>query len=481
MKFADFTWICGMILLLASAPVIEQNVTAATPKRTSIPTATTHARTTGTNGCTIKSVKYKGWRATQLSNKWVTLEIVPQIGGRLIQVTFDGHDLLYINPQFVGQVIPPGPRGFGDHNYGGDKVNPLPEGNRDEQHWSGNGGHIDYAPSELKVMSRAPNDCAVRLTEPSDDEVGQRYIRDISIGAYTPLIHFHNVMENTSGFPQSWSEQTITEFAVSEPAGTENLNKSFYGVTEINAKSTYPDKPYHVRTGPQDNPAFEVKDGTLRVHWNDIMEEVWIDSPSGWLAAVNGETAYTVVMRHDIDHAHAYPGDASIIFYSSGPPRRRGGNSSTSANQSSQREGPFMEAEVNSPMVELKPGETYALDTSWYLTRMDQSFKTTTWSGVIGQALQAKRRPDGIALTGDFGVFYHGTLVAHIYSRTQEDKTMKVMEVTPTEEVHLQMTIAAPSNATRVSIHLVDDQGVDRGPLGEVVVDPPLPRQVRQQ
>jgi hypothetical protein len=477
-KFVDMAWSGGIVLvLLAGQPITAQSVPAATPKSSSISTpGTTHKKASTTNGCTVKSVNYQGWQATQLSNKWVTLQIVPQIGGRLMQVTFGGHDLLYINPRFIGQVIPPGPAGFGGHNYGGDKVNPLPEGNHDEQHWSGSGGHIDYAPSTLKVLSRTPNNCSVRLTAPSDDEVGQRYIRDISIGADTPLIHFHNVMENTSGFPQTWSEQTITEFAVSEPVGTENLNKNFYGVTEINPKSAYPDKPYHIRTGPQDNPAFEVKDGTLRVHWNDIMEEMWIDSPTGWLAAVNGETAYTVVMRHDIDHAHSYPSDASIIFYSSGPPRLRGNN----PNQAPVREGPFMEAEVNSPMVELKPGETYALDTTWYPTRMDQNFKTTTWSGVIGQPLQAKRVPDGIALMGDFGVFYHGTLVAHTYPRTQEDNTMKVMEVTPTEEVHLSTTIAAPPNTARVSIHLVDDKGVDRGPLGEVEVDPPLPQQGRQ-
>jgi hypothetical protein len=37
--------------------------------------------------------------------------------------------------------------------------------------------------------------------------------------------------------------------------------------------------------------------------------------------------------------------------------------------EASRREGPFVEAEVNSPMVELKPGENYALDTTWYPTR----------------------------------------------------------------------------------------------------------------
>jgi hypothetical protein len=76
-------------------------------------------------------------------------------------------------------------------------------------------------------------------------------------------------------------------------------------------------------------------------------------------------------------------------------------------------------------------------------------------------------------LSGEFGVFYPGTLVAHLYPRTQEDNTMKVTDVTPTEMVHLQSTIQAPPGTSRVSIHLVDAKGVDRGPLGAVLVNPP--------
>ena len=45
-----------------------------------------------TPGCTVQETNYLGWKAEELANQWVKLEIVPQIGGRLIQVTFGGHD-----------------------------------------------------------------------------------------------------------------------------------------------------------------------------------------------------------------------------------------------------------------------------------------------------------------------------------------------------------------------------------------------------
>ena len=48
---------------------------------------------------------------------------------------------------------------------------------------------------------------------------------------------------------------------------------------------------------------------------------------------------------------------------------------------------------MNSPMVELAPGESYAMDTQWYPTRMGEDFKTTTYSGVIGTPLTATATP----------------------------------------------------------------------------------------
>ena len=41
--------------------------------------------------CRVESTDYKGWHAQQVSNRWVQLIVVPQNGGRLMQVTFGGH------------------------------------------------------------------------------------------------------------------------------------------------------------------------------------------------------------------------------------------------------------------------------------------------------------------------------------------------------------------------------------------------------
>src|SRR6185437_9813836 len=124
-------------------------------------------------------------------------------------------------------------------------------------------------------------------------------------------------------------------------------NEKLYSVVEMNPRSAYP-KGYFVRTGPQENDAYSTKDGNLWVHWNNVSQEVWIDTQSGWLAAIDGSTDYTMIERHKIDPNMEYPGKATIIFYSSGGRRARPGqpNAATAAPAAP---GPFVEEEVNSP------------------------------------------------------------------------------------------------------------------------------------
>src|SRR5438046_10726121 len=81
--------------------------------------------------CQVEEIKYLGWQAQQVSNPWVNLIFVPQNGGRLMQVIFDGHPYLFVNPRYAGKRLPPSNSEW--FNYRRGKPEVVPEGTEDER------------------------------------------------------------------------------------------------------------------------------------------------------------------------------------------------------------------------------------------------------------------------------------------------------------------------------------------------------------
>src|SRR5256886_12689596 len=91
--------------------------------------------------------------------------------------------------------------------------------------------------------------------------------------------------------------------------------------------------------------------------------EVWVDSPGEWLAVVDGTARYAMVERFPHFEGAEYPGKATVIFYKNGPALElddKGIPYFTPANPQDRLH--YMEDELNSPMVRLSAGETYALN-----------------------------------------------------------------------------------------------------------------------
>ena len=433
----------------------------------------TWAQTPSSSACRIENKNFEGWRAQEMSNAWVKVTIVPQLGGRVMQVTFAGHPYLFVNPKHKGQYVPPsGAAAKGRWiNYGGDKIWPMPEGTQDEQHWAGPvSDALDDGDYSFKILSQ-DSTCKVRLDGPPDPKTGLQYAREISIGGNSPEISFHAVMKNITAHAIRWSVQSVTQYDTAEAGKPGEFNHEFWAFAPANQHSAY-FRQYQVRSGLADDPSFAVSNDLFTLHWQYLQSEVWVDSPGEWLAVIDGSARYAMVERFPYFEGAEYPGKATVIFYKNGPSLElddKGIPFVTSAKPEDRLH--YIEAEVNSPMVGLQPGETYALDTHWFPTRMGKEFKTVMDAGVVGSSLEVSSTASGILLSGIFGVFVPGKLEARLFDRHGAPiANIPLQTVSPSEIVELRVELKVPAQTARLSLHVMDKQGNDQGSLGEARV-----------
>ena len=428
----------------------------------------------GSSSCHVEAADYKGWHAQRLSNRWVQLMVLPQNGGRLIQVTFAGHSYLFVNPKYEGKYLPPTQSQW--FNYGGDKLWLLPEGNKDEQHWAGDSDLLDDGPFSFRKISEGQQ-CEIELKGPADPQTGIQFLRTIRLDADSPQIRFHATMKNVSGHSLEWSMQSVSQYDTADrsPANSNapsRFNHDFRTFAPANPASSYLNR-YHVRFGPAENPAAVIReDGLFTLHYVHMAAELWLDSTAGWLGVMDGSSRYGMVERFQFKESQIYPGKASIIFWTNGPEVKLSPDGAPSMTSGDDASPYYLEAEINSPLCRLRAGEACSLDTEWFPTRAGDEFHSVTDAGIVMHPLRAQRLENGkIKLSGAFGVFFPGRLVARLFSEHGGSLgTMPVVDVNPAEPVSLETEIAPPGKPARLSLHLEDSNGLDRGSLQEIQV-----------
>ena len=413
-----------------------------------------------TKQCSIRPATYKGWSAQEIRNQWVTLTLVPRLGGRLMQVNFGPHNYLFVNKAYEGKYLPPiepdAPAKW--YNYGGDKLWPLPEGKRDEQHWPGPiADPLDDGDYAFSILSQGTV-CRARLDGPADPRTGLQYSREISLEADSPKISFHAVMKNASTRPIEWSVQSVTQYNTADPSG-QKASTEIWAFTAANEKSSF-SGGYLVRSGDGSPPGLSFKNGLAALNYGFVEYELWFDTQSGWLAIADNASQYALVERFHVQEGKEYPGKAAVIFYTNGsePPAD---------------DLYYMEAEINSPMVRLQPGETYAMDTEWYPTRAGKDFSGVTDAGVIADHLRISGAPGNQKLSGTFGVFFAGKIRATFLDKEGKvisEKTLK--NVAPQQSVKLEESLPIPRDASRVALYLVGSRAQGRKLLDEVSLTP---------
>jgi hypothetical protein len=360
---------------------------------------------------------YRGWKSIRLANSMISLHIVPEIGGRVIQFAQDGSEFLWVNPKLAGKEPPAS--GLADDgswlNYGGDKLWPAPQGWDGESQWPGPPDAVlDGQPYRAEMLSDGRS---VRLTSRDDSRSGIRFSRIVRVADGTTRVSFQATMTNIDTKPRRWGIWAHTQLdgAKSKDSAPNSLLNAW---CPLNPKSRFP-KRYSVIFGDENHPSFQVDSARnlMRINYRYKVGKIGIDSDKGWIATVNGEHGSVFVQRFQFDPKKEYPDGSSVEYWLNGVGRIRAFNRDVDL-PDDPAENPYVfESELLSPFAALEPGQAFTWKYEWCACNVGGEFPVLdcTDAGVTCEPLWVHIDDRQVELSGRFGVFAPGQVRAELF------------------------------------------------------------------
>jgi len=409
---------------------------------------------------------YKGWNSMCLTNGFVELHIVPQIGGRIIQYKLGEKEFFWVNPQLAGKLPPT--TGLDPNgqwlNYGGDKLWPAPQGWDSDQQWPGPPDAVlDGQPYAMEHLPPDNNGAlGVRLTSKDDPRSGIRFSRAIRLHPDGTRVTIEATMTNVDNKPRRWGIWAHTQLdgAKADGSGHNHLMNAF---CPINPKSRFPEG-YDVIFGDKDNPSFQPDSaaGMMKVNYQYRVGKIGMDSNAGWIATVDGETGFVFVHRFLFEPDKPYPDGSSVEFWLNGLGRIHAYNKDIDFPANSTDNPYVFESEVLSPYAQLAPGESYTYKYQWLSTNIGGDYPVVdcTDAVVVCEPLIASREEDQLRLKGRFGVFAPGSLRLSLYDNKGKKILTRILEekVSPLKPVLLDLTLDSPAKASEAVLEWINNK-----------------------
>lgn len=415
---------------------------------------------------------YRGWKTLALRNGLIEVQILPNIGGRIIQFGLGGREFLWVNPQLVGRLPPTNGLAAdgGWFNVGGDKLWPAPQGWDNDRQWPGPPDRVlDGQPYTLEKLRIRQGETAIPLTSGKDPRSGIQFSRVVRLFHNSTHVSFEATMKNIDTKPRNWGIWAHTQLNAirQDGAGYNSLLKAW---CPLNPQSHFP-RGYSVIFGRPDNPSFQpdAQRGLMRAQYEYRVGKIGLDSPAGWVATVDGQSGAVFVQRFVFEPKRDYPDGASVEFWHNGVGQIHAYNRDILMATNATENPYVLESEVLSPVSNLKPGQACTWCYDWYACNIGGDFPVLNCNnaGVVAEPLVLTATDRIVRLHGRFGVFAPGYLAAvAIDGEGRAVSTQGVLEtVTPLAAATVNCTLALPAGVATVALTAFDRDGRRLGEL----------------
>ena len=365
----------------------------------------------------------------ELQKDGLKVKVVPELGGRIMELSLDDFNFLFVNPVLEG-VKNDQPEKSWDgvwRNFGGEKIWPAPQGWDTDRQWAGppdnvlDGGYFKILSADEKSISTQSPICW---------RTGLKIERKISLLENECGVRVDAEFENCIDKLGEWSIWPVIQVA------TPDENENRYAIT-------FPAKGgYEIMHGVVNSPQYAQEGENCRVDYKYIIGKVGANTDGNWVAYVDMQTGKTFVAMAEYVQGAKYPSNTNVQIWSSG----RGAIFSRGvlriANDDRVNNPPYMEVELLSPLKEISKGEkveyTYFMKTC--TVPVGDSIKSVVDSVVLSKNLSLENFEDKVRVSTKLGAFAKGKVVL---KSKNGDILSDVMEVSPSVAVEISADMQA--------------------------------------
>jgi hypothetical protein len=410
-----------------------------------------------TFACRLVHEKYCGWNAIQLSNGLIDLFIVPEIGGRIIQLRLGSRNLLYVNQRHQGRVYAKAENcaATGWKNYGGSKVWPAPQGWQTKEQWPGPPDPIlDGGAYGWRIVEDNAQSVAITLESQHDEYTGVTFSREIRLHENLSEVQILHAIRNSSSRRVRWGIWQVTQHNASPclliyaPAGR--------------YWQMFGDKPFqHIDTDPEN--------GFWKLTYTNQVAKFALEAKAGWLAAVRPDDRITLVEEFPLFPDQTYPDDAPAEVWVNGSGTFTIPGGRIDMDQDPNGCDPFIETEILSPLIQLDPGQEYKFPVTWRATTLPFPSLTQVNSlAVISNPLTVERDGQELNASCGFGAFQPGSAELLSLSRDGSIKDItRLCDITPLEPCRVDERLIFDDSIGRIRLQLKDLAGRLLGTVDE--------------
>jgi hypothetical protein len=407
------------------------------------------------SACSITTAHDYGWEGVALDNGLIRLFVVPQLGGRIMQLALAGRELFYINRNYAGRIVS-SPAGW--INYGGSKVWPAPQGWSSDAEWPGPPDPVlDAGAYSCETIEIRAETAAIRLRSQADDYTGVVFERDIRINSDSTFVMIDHRMRNASPRPVRWSIWQVTQQDASSPltivAPIGEWRQMFGDAPAQGVSST---------------------NGLLRVSYSPPVAKLAIKPSSGWIAGVHHGSNVLFCETFKLLPLETYPDNAPLQVWVNAPGQLTLHGERIDLADEPNGCDPYVESEILSPLVTLDPGGSYAFRIRWSCAAVDDNLAgPPNFCGAAVEPLRLTLESNTWRVRGQFAVFHRGRLELVMVAADGRVVTVESLgEVSPNSALTLDHRFPTSPAFARASLRLREPTGELLGTLAETVSTP---------